>query len=91
MRRKDPAESQGAPVASVARTSDAAPAEGDGAPVASVARTSDAAVLRPQVVLDKGCFALAAVAQIVDRDAHSSQGFPGPGDVELEDGRNFFT
>ena len=42
------------------------------------------------IVLDKGCFALAVVAQLVDRDAHSSQGFPDPRDVELEDSRNLF-
>ena len=29
-------------------------------------------------VLDKGCFVLAFVAQVVDRDAHSRQGFPDP-------------
>ena len=36
-------------------------------------------------------FALAGVAQIFDRDVHSSKGFPDPGDVELEDDRNFLT
>ena len=30
------------------------------------------------------------VAQIFDRDLHSSQGFPDPGDVGLEDDRIFF-
>ena len=48
------------------------------------------------VVLGKGCFALAGVAPINDRDVQSSQniperiqGVPNPGDLELENDFNF--
>ena len=47
-------------------------------------------LVETSVVRDKGCFVLAVVAQIADRDAHSTQGFLDPGDVLLEDDRNSF-
>ena len=46
--------------------------------------------VKTSIVLDKGCFALAVVAQLVARDAHSSQDFPDPGGVEIEEDRKFF-
>ena len=42
------------------------------------------------IVLDKGCFELAVVAQIANLDARSIQGFPNPGGGNFEDGRYFF-
>ena len=42
------------------------------------------------VVLYEGCSALAFGAQVFDRDAHSRQGFPDPGDFEIEGSLNFW-
>ena len=43
------------------------------------------------IVRDKGRFALALVAQTMDRDAHSIQGLPDPGDAVFEDDRTLLS
>ena len=43
------------------------------------------------IVRDKGRFALALVAQIMDRNAHSIQGLPDPGDAVFEDDRTLLS